>query len=123
MNNLIIDATTDKIVFLIINNIKSYSIEFTNNRENFDKLSILIFDFLHKNDLKIDDIKNILVNQGPGKYSSVRASLSTAKALCFVNKINLYGFDSKQIISNNYTKIIDLLNQGLLEKNNIKPIY
>tara|TARA_B100000965_G_C18882678_1_gene452575 strand:- start:57 stop:428 length:372 start_codon:yes stop_codon:yes gene_type:complete len=123
MNNLIIDATTDKIVFLIINNIKSYSIEFTNNRENFDKLSILIFDFLHKNDLKIDDIKNILVNQGPGKYSSVRASLSTAKALCLVNKINLYGFDSKQIISNNYTKIIDLLNQGLLEKNNIKPIY
>ena len=123
MNNLIIDATTDKIVFLIINNIKSYSIEFTNNRENFDKLSILIFDFLRKNDLKIDDIKNILVNQGPGKYSSVRASLSTAKALCLVNKINLYGFDSKQIISNNYTKIIDLLNQGLLEKNNIKPIY
>ena len=123
MNNLIIDATTDKIVFLIIDNIKSYSIEFTNNRENFDKLSILIFDFLHKNDLKIDDIKNILVNQGPGKYSSVRASLSTAKALCFANKINLYGFDSKQIISNNYTKIIDLLNQGLLEKNNIKPIY
>ena len=123
MNNLIIDATTDKIVFLIIDNIKSYSIEFTNNRENFDKLSILIFDFLRKNDLKIDDIKNILVNQGPGKYSSVRASLSTAKALCFANKINLYGFDSKQIISNNYTKIIDLLNQGLLEKNNIKPIY
>ena len=123
MNNLIIDAAKDKIFFTIIAGNKSYTSEFSNNRENFDKLTILIFKFLKNHDLNIKNLSNIFVNQGPGKFSGIRASLSTAKALSFVNKIDLYGFNSGQVIDQNYAKIIDLFNKGVLIKNLIKPLY
>tara|TARA_Y100000590_G_scaffold970_1_gene1251 strand:+ start:721 stop:1092 length:372 start_codon:yes stop_codon:yes gene_type:complete len=123
MNNLIIDAANDKIFFKIIADNKSYTSEIVNNRENFDKLTLLIVKFLENNHLNINKINNIFVNQGPGKFSGIRASLATAKALSFVNKIDLYGFNSDQIINKNYTKVIDLFNKGLLNKNLIKPQY
>jgi len=123
MNNLIIDAASDKIFFTIMADNKSYTSEFINNRENFDKLSVLIVKFLENHELNIKNIDNIFVNQGPGKFSGVRASLATAKALSFVNKIDLYGFNSNQIIGRNYVEIIDLFNKGLLIKNLIKPQY
>ena len=123
MNNLIIDAANDKIFFTIIADNKSYTSEFSNNRENFDKLTILIVKFLENHDLKIKNLSNIFVNQGPGKFSGIRASLATAKAISFVNKIDLYGFNSDQVINQNYAKIIDLFNKGVLIKNLIKPYY
>ena len=123
MNNLIIDAAKDKIFFTIIVDNKSYTSEFSNNRENFDKLTILIIEFLKNHDLNIKDLNNVFVNQGPGKFSGIRASLSIAKAISFANKIDLYGFNSDQLIDQNYTKIIDLFNKGVLIKNLIKPQY
>ena len=123
MNNLIIDAANDKIFFIIIADNKSYTSEFSNNRENFDKLTILIVKFLENHHLNIKNLSNIFVNQGPGKFSGIRASLATAKALSFINKIDLYGFNSNQVIDQNYAEIIDLFNKGVLNKNLIKPHY
>ncbi len=123
MNNLIIDAAKDKIFFTIIAGNKSYTSEFSNNRENFDKLTILIIKFLKNHRLNIKNLNNVFVNQGPGKFSGIRAALSTAKALSFANKIDLYGFNSDQVIDQNYAKIIDLFNKGVLIKNLIKPCY
>ena len=123
MINLIIDAADEKIFFKIINNDESYTSEYINNRENFDKLIILIFKFLDENKIKIKNIDNIFVNQGPGKFSGIRASLAAVKGLSFVNKIDVYGFNSDQIINKNYNKIIDLFNSGSLTKNLIKPNY
>ena len=123
MNNLIIDAAKDKIFFMIIADNKSYTSEFSNNRENFDKLTMLIVKFLENHDLNIKNLSNIFVNQGPGKFSGIRASLATAKAISFVNKIDLYGFNSDQVINQNYAKIIDLFNKGVLIKNLIKTQY
>ena len=123
MNNLIIDAANENCFFMIIADDKSYTREFSNNRENFDKLTILITEFLKNHHLNIKNLSNIFVNQGPGKFSGIRASLATAKALSFVNKINLYGFNSDQVVDQNYTEIIDLFNKGVLIKNLIKPHY
>ena len=123
MNNLIIDAANDTIFFTVMADNKSYTSEFSNNRENFDKLTILLLKFLENNHLNIKNISNIFVNQGPGKFSGIRASLATAKGISFVNKIDLYGFNSNQIINGNYVEIIDLFNKGLLIKNLIKPQY
>ena len=123
MNNLIIDAANDKIFFKIIADNKAYTSEIVNNRENFDKLTILIIKFLKNHNLNIKNLNNIFVNQGPGKFSGIRASLATAKAISFVNKINLYGFNSEQVINQNYAEIIDLFNKGVLIKNLIKPHY
>ena len=123
MNNLIIDAANDKIFFMIMADNKSYTSEFSNNRENFDKLTILIVKFLENHDLKLKNLSNIFVNQGPGKFSGIRASLATAKAISFVNKIDLYCFNSDQVINQNYAKIIDLFNKCVLIKNLIKTQY
>ena len=123
MNNLIIDAAKDKIFFKIIADYKSYTSEFSNNRENFDKLTILIIKFLENHRLNIKNLSNIFVNQGPGKFSGIRVSLATAKAISFANKIDLYGFNSDQVIDQNYIKIIDLFKKGVFTKNLIKPQY
>ena len=123
MNNLIIDAANDKIFFTIMADNKSYTSEFSNNRENFDKLAILVVKFLENNRLNFRNLSNIFVNQGPGKFSGIRASLATAKAISLVNKIDLYGFRSDQVIDQNYMEIIELFNKGLLIKNLIKPQY
>ncbi len=84
---------------------------------------ILLLEFLKKNKLNLSDINNIFINQGPGKFSSLRVSISIAKAISLANKINLYGFKSKDIEKDKYTKIMDLYKKGLLIKDLIKPLY
>ena len=123
MKNLIIDAAADKIFFKIIADNESYTSDYPNSRENFDKFVTLLFDFLKENKININEINNIFVNQGPGKFSGIRTSISTAKALSLTNKLNLYGFDSRYVNDQNYDKIIDLFNKGILIKNLIKPQY
>ena len=123
MNNLIIDAANEKILFKIITITKSYTSEYPNSRENFDKLTILLFNFLKENNMKISRIDNILVNQGPGKFSGIRSSIALAKALSITNKLNLYGFNSQQIELKDYKKVLSLLKKGILKKNLIKPKY
>ena len=123
MKNLIIDAAADKIFFKIIIDNKSYTSDYPNSRENFDKLTILLFNFLLENSVKIEEINNIFINQGPGKFSGIRSSIAVAKALSFTNETNLYGFDAKDAKDQKYDKILDLFNKGLLTKNLIKPQY
>ncbi len=121
--NLIVDAAKDKVFLNIITNEQSYTNEYSNTKENFDKMSIIIFDFLKKNNLKLDNIKNLFVNVGPGKFSSIRSSIVLCKALSMSNNINLYGFSSNQIEDNDYKKLLELSEKGVLMKNLINPIY
>ena len=123
MNNLIIDAAKDKIFFTIIAGNKSYTSEFSNNRENFDKLTILIIKFLKNHRLNIKNLNNVFVNQGPGKFSGIRISISVAKALSLVNNTSLIGFNSKDINKGEYKNILELHKKGLLINNLIKPLY
>ena len=123
MKNLIVDAATDKIFFKIIVDKESYTSEYLNSRENFDNFTQLLFSFLKENKTSIEEINNIFVNQGPGKFSGIRISISIVKALSITNNLNLYGFSSEQVKNYNYNKIIDLFNRGLLIKNLIKPQY
>jgi len=73
--------------------------------------------------MKINDINNIFVNQGPGKFSGIRSSIAVAKALSITNKLDLYGFNSNQVEKKNYKKILNLYEKGILKKNLIKPLY
>ena len=123
MKNLIIDAATDKILFKIIADKESYTSEFPNDSENFDKFARLLFIFFEKHNINIKDIENIFINQGPGKFSGIRTSIATVKALSLTNKLNLYGFSSNQVLNKNYKNILDLYRDGQLKKNLIKPIY
>ena len=121
--NLIVDAAKDKVFLKIITNKQSYTNEYSNTKENFDKMGIIIFDFLEKNNFKLEEIKNLYVNIGPGKFSSIRSSIVSCKALSMSNNINLYGFSSNQIEDNDYKKLLELSEKGFLTKNLINPIY
>ena len=121
--NLIVDAAKDKVFLKIITNKQSYTNEYSNTKENFDKMGIIIFEFLEKNNFKLEEIKNLYVNIGPGKFSSIRSSIVLCKALSMSNKINLYGFSSNQIEDNDYKKLLELSEKGVLTKNLINPIY
>ena len=123
MNNLIIDAANNKILFKIISLDKSYTSDYPNSRENFDKFLIFLTNFLNKNNIEIKDLDNIFINQGPGKFSGIRISMSIVKAFSVTNKLNLYGFNSHHVVGYNYNNIIDLFNKGKLIKNLIKPLY
>ncbi len=123
MKNLIIDAANDKIVFSIITGNQSYTTTHLNSRENFDKFMNLILIFLKKNKTNLDDIRRIFVNRGPGKFSGVRISIATAKAISLSKNINLIGFDSKILKNGGYKKLLELDKKNLLIKDLINPLY
>ena len=53
-----------------------------------------ILDFLEKSKMKLDDISNIFVNQGPGNFSGLRGSLAVAKGISLSKNISLYGYNT-----------------------------
>tara|TARA_B100000530_G_C15918931_1_gene472396 strand:+ start:389 stop:766 length:378 start_codon:yes stop_codon:yes gene_type:complete len=123
MKILIVDAARDKIFFKIITDKESYTSDYFNSRENFDKFNVLLSSFLTNNNIKIKDIDVAFINQGPGNYSSIRISIATIKALKLVNSFDLYGFKTEDVINENYDKIIELFKKGDLIKDLIKIQY
>ena len=123
MINLIIDAANEKIVFVIIADKQSYTTRYLNSRENFDKFMKLLLYFLNKKKVEINNIDRIYVNLGPGKFTSLRISLSIAKAISLANKGILIGFQSKDLINKNYKRLIKLDKKNLFNKGLIKAIY
>ena len=126
MNKLIIDAVKDNIFFMIISNHNTYSVTHENSKNNYEKLIVLLIDFLKKNNLEISDIGLIYVNRGPGSFAGIRNSLSTIKAIHMIKKIDYYCFSFKDFeneIDIKYENIPHLCSKFNLKKNLIKPYY
>ena len=126
MNKLIIDAAKEKIFLMIINNNINYSITYENTKLNFEKLTLLINEFLIDKNLNLKKISEIYVNRGPGSFAGIRNSLSIVKAFHLVNKIDYYcfsfdDFDEKMEVK--YENIPKLCEKFKVEKNLINPIY
>ena len=123
MNFLVIDGTQDKINFFSNFNNNSYHKFIEASKNNNEKLPKELFDFFNENSIKLTELNNIFVNQGPGKFSGIRTSIAIAKALSVTNKVNLYGFNSKDLKNMKYENITILFKKGLLTKNLINPVY
>ena len=126
MNKLIIDAAKDNIFFMIISNNNVYNITHENSKINYEKLIILVTEFLNSHNLKINDINLIYINRGPGSFAGIRNSLSMIKAIHMINKIDYYSFsfnDFKDERDLNYKNIPNLCKKFKIEKNLINPIY
>ena len=117
--NLIIDAANEKIVFVLIADKQSYTSKHINSRENFDNFMELLLNFIDKKNYKISDIDRIFVNLGPGKFTSLRISLSVAKAISLANKAILVGFKSNDLLNKNYRNLTKVNKNKSL----IKPVY
>jgi len=123
MKTLIIDAAKEDVIFSIIDGSQLYTTTYVNSRENFDKFMNHLLSFLKKNRTEIKDLKKIFINQGPGKLSSIRTSISIAKAIALTKNISLIGFDSRNIKGSDYKKILELHEKNMLNKDLIKPLY
>ena len=126
MNKLIIDAANDKIFLMIIINNNIYNISHENSKTNYEKLIILINDFLNSKNLKLSDLSSIYVNRGPGSFAGIRNSLSIIKAIHLVQKVDYYCYsfeDFKDQDKIEYENIPNLCNKFKVKKNLIKPIY
>ena len=126
MNKLIIDAAKDKIFFMIIYKDINHYISHENTKINFEKMMILINEFLVSKNIKINDISRIYVNRGPGSFAGIRNSLSTIKAIHLAKKIDYYCYsflDFKGIEKIKYENIPILCDKFKIKKNLINPIY
>ena len=126
MNKLIIDAVKDKIFFMIITNDINHYITYENTKINFEKMIVLMDEFLLSKNMKINDISKIYVNRGPGSFAGIRNSLSITKAIHLVKKIDYYCYsfqDFESIEEIKYENIPILCDKFKVKKNLINPIY
>ena len=126
MKNLIVDATRDKIFLTLIVSKNIYTCSHENSKINFEKLMILINDFLEVNSSSLDQIDVIYVNRGPGSFAGIRNSLATIKALFLTKKINYYCFSFEDFTGFdqvNYEDVPSLCEKFKIKKNLINPIY
>ncbi len=120
---LIIDAASEIIIFKFIGNNETYTNGYENSRKNFDRFAILLFKFLEKKRISFDVLNKVLVNLGPGKYSSIRTSISILKALKLIYGFKIFGFSSKDVKKYDYSRVLNLFKKGKLIKKLIKPLY
>ena len=126
MIKLIIDAAKNDIFFMIVTKEYNYSITHENTKVNFEKMIMLINDFLCSKNLKINDVSRIYVNRGPGSFAGIRNSLSTIKAIHLAIKIDYYCYSFQDFNGNEkikYENIPNLCDKFKVKKNLIKPIY
>ena len=126
MNKLLIDAAREKIFLMIIINNDIYNVTHENSKTNYEKLVILIHDFINSKGIKIDDISMLYVNRGPGSFAGIRNSLSIIKAIHLAKKIDFYSYSLDDFNGEGeikYENIPNLCNKFKVKKNLIKPIY
>ena len=126
MNNLIIDATRDKIFLTLIVSENIYTCSHENSKINFEKLMILTNDFLNINKTSLDGVDTIYINRGPGSFAGIRNSLSMIKALFLTRKIDYYCFSNEEFKGFDevkYKEIPNLCKKFKIKKNLINPIY
>ncbi|GEM_PF-530213 len=126
INNLIIDAAGNEILLTLIVDKNIYTCSHENSKINFEKIMILINNFLQKNKFLLSQISNIYVNRGPGSFAGIRNTLSVIKALYLTKNIDYYCFSVDDFLGLNEIKhqdVPDLCKKFNIKKNLIKPIY
>ena len=126
MNKLIIDAASEKIFLMIISNGSIYNITHENTKINYEKLTMIINDFLSSKNIKIADISAIYINQGSGSFAGIRNSMSVVKAFNVAKNIDYYCYnldDFKDEKDLRHQNIPNLCKKYKIKKNLINPVY
>ena len=126
MNKLIIDAAKENIFLMAITNSNTYNVSHSNSKINYEKLTILVNDFLKSANLTIKDFTEIYINRGPGSFAGIRNSLAVVKAINLALKIDYYCYSYQDFNDDNnfkYENVPNLCNKFKVKKNLINPIY
>ena len=111
----------DKVGIKVDNNFFIHNFHKKNN--NNDQLVLSILNLIKKYKVNINKDFSILVNNGPGSFSSIRVSLAVAKGIKISKKINLYGFKNLDLGQFSLKNIELLIKKKLMKKKLIKPLY
>ena len=111
----------DKIGLRINENFYIHELDYKIN--NNDQLVSNILNLVKKYKVNIDNKFSIIVNIGPGSFSSIRTSLSVAKGMKISKNINLYGFKNSDLKQFDPANIELLIKKHLIQNKLIKPIY
>ncbi len=123
---MIIDVAGEKIFLMVITSNDIYNITKENTKINYEKLTIIINDFLKSHKMIISDIKKIYLNIGPGSFAGIRNSLSVVKAYNLVHSIDYYCYSFSDFTGEKdikYENIPYLCEKFKIEKNLINLIY
>ena len=104
-------------------NDRFYIHDFDQKVNNNDQLVLSILNLVKKHKVNINNNFSILVNNGPGSFSSIRVSIAVAKGMKISKKINLYGYKNADLVQFNLINIELLIKKNLAQKNLIKPLY
>jgi len=88
-----------------------------------EQLVINILNLIKKHKVNLSNDFSILVNFGPGRFSSMRISLAVAKGIKLSKKIKLFGFKDRDLGEFCLANIELLIKNDLLQNNLIKPLY
>ena len=113
-------GTENKIGLKVNNNFYVHDFD---PKSNNDQLTINILYLIKKYKVNLSNNFSVLVNTGPGSFSSIRASLAVAKGIKISKKINIFGFKNSDLGQFNLVNIEFLIKKKLLQKNLIKPVY
>ena len=94
MNFFSIDCSTDIFSLFIKVKNKTFIKVLQSDKFSYDLLMKNILDFFNENDLNFNELAAIFVNQGPGNFSGLRASIATAKGISISKNLNLYGYNT-----------------------------
>jgi tRNA A37 threonylcarbamoyladenosine modification protein TsaB len=103
--------------------VKFYIYDFDQKVNKKDQLVSNILNLTKKYKVNINNKFSILINVGPGRFSSIRTSLAVAKGIKVSKKINLYGYKNTDLGQFSLANIELLIKKKLVQKNLIKPIY
>ena len=120
---LIISCTgkNDKIGLKINNNFFIH--DFQTKIENNEILVSTILNLTNKHKAIIDENFTVLVNNGPGSFSTIRVALAVAKGIKISNNAKVFGFKDQDLSQFNLENIEVLIDKNLIEKKLIKPLY
>ena len=100
----------DKIGLKVNNNFFIH--HFDQKIKNNDQLVASILNLIKKHKVNFDKTFSILVNNGPGSFSSIRASLAVAKGIKISKNIKIFGFKNSDLPQFSLANIEVLINKN-----------
>ena len=122
-NFLIINCTGKNNSIGLKSDNKFFKVKLQNNINSNNLLVSNIISLIKKHKVKLSSKYSIIVNMGPGSYSSIRISLSVAKGIQIVLGSKLYGYKNNQLPELKLENIEILIKNKQLKNKMINPIY
>ena len=122
-NFLIISCTGKNNSIGLKSDNKFFKEKLQNNINSNNQLVSNIINFAKRCKVKLSEKYSIIVNMGPGSFSSIRISLSVAKGIQIVLGSKLYGYKNNQLSEFKLENIEILIKNKQLKNKMVNPIY